>query len=271
VVEIKTLNSKFIDLRLKLPSNLNEQEMWMRKVFQDELSRGKVETSIVYENENGSDLYLINKPLFKSYHRQLSELRDELGLDQQNLFEAIVRMPEIVSAEEGTLGEAEVKAFRSVVRDALEQVKQHRKHEGESIELALRSHVSEISSQLTKVDPHEKKRVEMIRNKMSRNLQEFMKKDNIDENRFEQEVIFYMEKIDITEEKVRLRQHCEYFLEVLSEPTEMKGRKLNFISQEMGREINTLGAKSYSSELQKIVVLMKDELEKIKEQLANVL
>ncbi len=271
VVEIKTLNSKFIDLRLKLPANLNEQEMWMRKVFQDQLQRGKVETSIVYENNNGADLYKINKALFKSYHGQLSALRDELGLTQENLFEAIVRMPEIVSAEEGSLSKADVDAFHKVVQQALEQVQQHRRHEGESIEHALRAYVNEISSQLKLVDPHEKKRVEMIRSKMSNNLQEFMKKDSVDENRFEQEVIFYMEKIDITEEKVRLKQHCEYFIEVLEEAGDMKGRKLSFISQEMGREINTLGAKSYSSDLQKIVVLMKDELEKIKEQLANVL
>ncbi|MBX2815886.1 MAG: YicC family protein [Saprospiraceae bacterium] len=271
VVEIKTLNSKFIDLRIKMPSTLNGHEIWLRKQIQERLSRGKVETTVAFENELGTDTYKINRARFKSYYKQLKGLTDEMAIDAPDLLGSIVRMPELVSSDEAALTEEERTTFEAVVDEALEQVLKHRREEGNSIEQALRSYVGSISEHLVKVDPFERQRVSAIRSRMSRNLQEYMKKENVDENRFEQEVMFYLEKIDISEEKVRLRQHCDYFLEVLGDQTEQKGRKLNFIGQEMGREINTLGAKAYSTDLQKLVVLMKDDLEKIKEQLANVL
>lgn len=272
VVEIKSLNSKFLDLRLKLPPTLSQLEMDIRKQIQSSLQRGKVELTITFENESGGEALQIHQERFKSYYKQLTDLCNELNIESPDLLGAIVRMPELVSANEIKLTEVEMQSVLKAVEEAISKLTEHRLAEGASIENVLRSYSQNIMTHLTGVDPFEKQRVQSIRSRMSNNLQEFMKKDNVDENRFEQEVMFYIEKIDITEEKVRLRQHCEYFLELLDDKSSKpKGRKLNFIGQEMGREINTLGAKAYSTDLQRLVVLMKDDLEKIKEQLANVL
>ena len=269
-VEIKTLNSKFIDLRLKVPTNFNENEMWLRKYLQDKLLRGKIEVNIGFENKEGSETYQINRSVFKQYHHQLKAISEKLDLPTHDLISAIMRLPDVISSAEETLSEEEWTLIKGAIDDALNKIDAHRKEEGMSIEKDLVKQLQLILEYLGKVKPFEDERVLKVRQRMSNNLGEYLQRENVDENRFEQEVLFYLEKIDITEEKVRLKQHCDYFLQELQNSEILKGRKLNFISQEIGREINTLGAKAYSSDIQKYVVLMKDALEKIKEQLANI-
>lgn len=271
VVELKTLNSKFVDLRLRLPANFYEKEMWIRKYIHDKLLRGKVEATFTYQNEEGGEVYKINRTLFKDYHNQLRTITDELKMQDGDLLSAILKLPEVVSTPEDPLSDEDWEVVKTCLSNALDKIIAHRKAEGESIKAALTQHIENIQSHLEQVNPFETQRVERIRNRMSNNMEEYMQKENIDENRFEQEVLFYLEKIDISEEKVRLAQHCDYFLQEMALEHPSKGKKLNFISQEIGREINTLGAKAYSSDIQRLVVLMKDELEKIKEQVANVL
>jgi len=270
VIEIKTLNSKFIDLRLKLPASLNDKEMWLRKHLQEKMLRGKVEVVIGFQNQEGGETYEINHSAFKQYHTQLTSISDELGLANPDFLSSILRLPDVVASSDEALSEEEWSITQEALTLALDKVQHHRKEEGVSIETDLSKQIHLILEYMAKIDPLEQDRVSKVRQRMSNNLDEYLKRENVDENRFEQEVLFYLEKIDITEEKVRLRQHCDYFLQELGNAEILKGRKLNFISQEIGREINTLGAKAYSSEIQKCVVLMKDALEKIKEQLANV-
>jgi uncharacterized protein (TIGR00255 family) len=195
----------------------------------------------------------------------------DLGVDRGDLVQTIMRIPNVVTTEEDAIDEEEWGTVRSVVEEAMEQFSAFRRSEGDALENDLRLRIENIKNLHEQVDPFEKGRVDRLRSRLSQNLEEYMGKDNVDENRFEQEVLFYLEKIDITEEKVRLDQHCKFFLEQLdSKKTAVKGRKLSFIGQEIGREINTLGAKAYSSDIQRLVVGMKDELEKIKEQVANI-
>ncbi len=269
-IEIKTLNSKFIDLRLKIPPGLQEYEMDLRKILQDRLIRGKIEAVFTFENQQSSESYAINENAFKVYYKQISDLASGLNIDQSDLLSAIMRLPDIVLTDEMTISEDDWKVSQAVLEKAIEKLIGHRKEEGNAIAQDLRLQIKCILDQLEEILPHEATRVDKVRQRMSSSLAEYMSRDNVDENRFEQEVLFYLEKIDITEEKVRLRQHCEYFIQVLENKQPSKGRKLNFISQEIGREINTLGAKAYSSDIQRFVVLMKDALEKIKEHLANV-
>ena len=270
VIEIKTLNSKFIDLRLKIPSSFNEKELWFRKHLQEKMLRGKIEITIGFENHEGGESYQINRPVFKQYHEQLTSIANELTLPDSDLLATILRLPDVVATSEDSLTEEEWIKTRKALELAISKVQSHREEEGVSIENDLSKQIHLILQYMEGIDPLESDRVNKVRQRMSSNLEEYLKRENVDENRFEQEVLFYLEKIDITEEKVRLKQHCEYFLQEMTSDELLKGRKLNFISQEIGREINTLGAKAYSSEIQKYVVLMKDALEKIKEQLANV-
>jgi uncharacterized protein (TIGR00255 family) len=269
-IEIKTLNSKFIDLRLKIPSNFNEKEMWLRKYLQEKLMRGKIEVSITLENQDGEESHQINRSVFIQYHNQLKAISLELDMPSNDLINAILRMPDIISTAEEPLTEERWEIIKKGIGQPVLKISAHRLEEGKSIETDLIKQIKLILEYLDKVKPFEVDRVQKVRQRMSNNLDDYLQRENVDENRFEQEVLFYLEKIDITEEKVRLRQHCDYFLQELADAESVKGRKLNFISQEIGREINTLGAKAYSSDIQKFVVLMKDALEKIKEQLANI-
>ena len=270
VIEIKTLNSKFIDLRLKLPASLNEKEMWLRKHLQEKMLRGKVEVVIGFQNQEGGETFHINRSAFRQYYSQLSSISSELGLEKPDFLASILRLPDVVASSDETLSDEDWYIVKGALSSALEKVEHHRMEEGASIEIDLTKQIHQILEYMSKIDPLERERVSKVRQRMSTNLDEYLKRENVDENRFEQEVLFYLEKIDITEEKVRLKQHCDYFIQEMASAETLKGRKLNFISQEIGREINTLGAKAYSSEIQKCVVLMKDALEKIKEQLANV-
>lgn len=269
-IELKTLNSKFVDLRLKVPPGFQEKEMELRKILHDRLLRGKIEATFTFENQAGGEVFNINKAVFSQYHAQLLSLSQDLNFKANDILNAIIRLPEVVASSSNPITEHEWKEIRACLDLAIDQLLAHRREEGASAEEDLRKQIRIIMENLAQVTEFEEARVEKVRLRMSNNLDEYLQRENVDENRFEQEVLFYLEKIDITEEKVRLSQHCDYFIEELDTEKEMKGRKLNFISQEMGREINTLGAKAYSSDIQKRVVLMKDALEKVKEQLANI-
>ena len=271
IVEVRSLNSKFNDLRFKVPSNFKEREHEFRRVITDRTQRGKIDAIVEVKSLAGEDGYTINGSLFRKYYREIRALSEELGVEHGDIVQTILRIPSVVSTEDGELTDEEWEAIMAVVHEALDQFDHFRQTEGSVLETELRDRIGNIRELLQKIAPHETERTDRMRQRLRQNLEEFLGKENVDENRFEQEVLFYLEKMDVTEEKVRLEQHCLFFLEQLDMKVAMKGRKLSFISQEMGREINTLGAKAYSSEIQRLVVTMKDELEKIKEQVANVL
>lgn len=268
-IEVRSLNSKFTDIRFKMPSNYKEKEAILRKIISERAERGKLDVSLEVKSLQGDDEFGLNVPLFKRYHRALAELVDELKIPNGDLLQAILRIPNVVAAAEDSIDEKEWEAVEQTLHQAMDNFNDFRRAEGEAMEEDLRMRIRNIQEPLKMINPFEKGRITRLRNRLKQNLEQFLGKENIDENRFEQEVLFYLEKIDITEEKVRLEQHCTFFIEQLDLKTTLKGRKLSFISQEMGREINTLGAKAYSSDIQRLVVQMKDELEKIKEQVAN--
>ncbi|MCB9284980.1 MAG: YicC family protein [Lewinellaceae bacterium] len=269
--EVRSLNSKFSDLRFKVPSNFREREQEIRRRISERTERGKIDAVVDVKSVQGEDGYTINEPLFRKYYREIEGLSKELGIEKGDIVQTILRIPNVVAGEEREIDEEEWATIMSVVEEALDQFDQFRLTEGAAMEIDLRERIGNILDQLQKVPPFELERMDRLRQRLRQNLDEFMGKENVDENRFEQEVLFYLEKMDITEEKVRLEQHCQFFLEQLETQVMVKGRKLSFISQEMGREINTLGAKAYSAEIQRLVVAMKDELEKVKEQVANIL
>ncbi len=269
-VEVRSLNSKYTDLRLRCSQNLREKEAQLRKMVTDFAHRGKLEMSIDITSHLGDDQFGLNIPLFKKYFSALRELSTEFDYEDKTLMSAILRLPNVAASSDGEMSKEEWKAITDTISAALEKFQAFRQQEGAATANDLTERINTISSLLEQVSPHEQDRVEAIRDRLYRSLDDKMGKDRIDESRYEQEVLFYLEKMDITEEKMRLAQHCEYFLEVLNNKTQAKGRKLSFISQEIGREINTLGAKAYSSNIQRLVVGMKDELEKIKEQTANI-
>jgi uncharacterized protein (TIGR00255 family) len=273
IVEIRSLNSKVFDLRLKVPSNFKEKELELRRIITEQVERGKVDIVVTMQSSGGDDsAFALNTALFKKYYNELTALSNSLGMPPQNdMMQAILRLPNVVMNDDGEMDDAEWNVILETSKIAMKQFIAFREQEGVSMEAALNHHANTILSNLHSVKPFEAVRIDKVRQRMYQNLEEFLGKENVDKNRYEQEVLFYLEKIDITEEKVRLEQHCNYFSEELAKANSTtKGRTLNFISQEMGREINTLGAKAYSSEIQRYVVGMKDELEKIKELLANI-
>jgi len=268
-VELRSLNSKYTDLRAKIPQNYKEKEPELRKIVTDRVLRGKIELVIEVQSAQGDDEYGLNQSLFRKYHRELRQLSEELQIEGGDMLQAILRIPNVVTSDAETIDEEEWKEVYKALELAMDKFQKYRATEGGAMEEDMNMRVDNIAALLQQLDPHEKERVERLRQRMYQNLEDYLGKDKVDENRFEQEILFYLEKIDITEEKVRLEQHCKYFKEELSKKQPLKGRKLSFISQEMGREINTMGAKAYSSDIQRLVVGMKDELEKIKEQVAN--
>lgn len=268
-VEIRSLNSKFTDARLKIPQNFKEKETELRRIIAERVERGKIELMIEVKSHQGDDEYGLNHALFKKYYRELSKLADELSMSKGDMLQAILRLPNVVATDAEEIEEEEWDTVIKVLNSAIEKFEKFRLAEGHAMEEDMRARIRNIQNFQSQLDPHESERVTRLRQRLHQNLEEYLGKDKIDENRFEQEILFYLEKIDITEEKVRLGQHCLYYLEELDKSYKQKGRKLSFITQEMGREINTLGAKAYSSEIQRLVVGMKDELEKIKEQVAN--
>lgn len=270
-IEIKTLNSKQIDISTRIPSIYKEKELEVRSLISSQLQRGKIEFNVYLENTGESATYTFNKKLARSYYEELKELAGEINQQSySNYLPIVIKMPEVLKPDIEDMNEEDWKQIERSIVDALIQVDEYRTGEGKNLEEDFKKRINKISGLLDEVKPYEKQRVDAYRERIMKNIHELLDESQIDKNRLEQELIYYIEKLDITEEKVRLKNHCDYFLETLDEPVSM-GKKLSFISQEIGREINTLGSKANDSDIQKIVVQMKDELEKIKEQLFNIL
>ncbi len=268
-IELRSLNSKYTDIRLKIPQNYKEKETELRKILLDKIQRGKIELAMDVKSLQGEDEYGLNQALFKRYFRELNALAEELKISNGDIMQSVLRLPNVVATAEAEIDEKEWQTVLEILNRVIEKFDNHRKEEGSAMENDLRTRVRNISSILDSVNSTDHERIENLRQRLHQKLEEHLGKDKVDENRFEQEILYYLEKFDINEEKVRLAQHCKYFIEVLDKPNVIKGKKLSFIGQEIGREINTLGAKAYSSDVQRKVVEMKDELEKIKEQVAN--
>lgn len=267
-VEIRSLNSKFLDLNLRLPKVIQDKEYLIRNKLTLAIERGKVNFSINLEKSGEDAQSLINHKLVKAYFRELSALADELGQSKDQLLASILRMPEVNSAEQ-IEDDSWWPALDKLIDAALLDFEQFRHTEGMQTAADMEEAVRIILEKLAQVDPYEQERVALIRQRLSQGLDSWIDEEKIDKNRLEQELIFYLEKLDISEEKQRLKQHCSFFVSSLQEKS--GGKKLGFITQEMGREINTLGSKSNHVAIQKLVVDMKNELEKIKEQVLNIL
>ena len=271
LVEIKALNGKQFELQLKLPPLLRPYEFEIRNTLQEQLIRGTIDCTVNIKQNGTSKPVNINTDLIKAYYNQIEKLAGELNIDTNSVLSALLRLPEVVTPTNDILSETDFKEFSTVLLSALNDLNLHRTEEGTVLEQDLLKRISNIKDQeeaILKLEPNRQKR---IKDEINQLLEKHVGKENIDNNRMEQELIYYMEKIDIHEEQIRLRQHCEYFQSILNEPEEGKGKKLSFILQEIGREINTTGSKAYDADIQKCVVKMKDELEKAKEQVLNVL
>lgn len=268
--EIKSLNSKQFDANIKIPSKWRELELEIRTILLDSLIKGKIDCCITIETNKGISVNKINEELVKQTYQQLHHLATEIGANTDRLFEYVLSLPEIRNSEvESELSEEEKSIFFSMIKEAILNFNNFRETEGAILEKDFIERINIISNLLKEVDVYEQERCNKIKAKLTSKLKE-ISIEEINENRLEQEMIYYLEKLDITEEKVRLSQHLEYFKQCMD--TEInQGKKLGFIAQEIGREINTLGSKANNADIQTIVVKMKDELEKIKEQLANIL
>ena len=271
LIEVKSLNGKQFDLRLNIPSLLKPYDVEIRNKLNETLFRGSVECSISVKSNGVSKPVSINTALAKSYYQPIVELANELGIEKENLLSTLLKMPDVVSSTNEVISEEEWNAISNLLQSAINQLIQHRKDEGKSIEKDLLERVAAIEEQQANIAVHEPNRRIKIKDGLVKLLEQHVGVDKYDTSRLEQELIYYIEKIDISEEKVRLTNHCGYFKEVLKEADASKGKKLSFILQEMGREINTTGSKANDIEIQKAVILMKDELEKAKEQILNVL
>ena len=265
-VEIKSLNSKGLDLNTRMPSVFREMELGLRNQISQRLERGKIDFSLYVEVTGEETTSKINVPIIKGYINQMKAVLP--NADETELMKMAVRMPDALKTERDEIDENEWKEIQKVIDQALENMAQFRKDEGVSLEKEFLHRIANIMTLMNNAVAYDKERIETIKTRLRTAIDEI--KVTVDENRFEQELIFYLEKYDITEEKVRLENHLNYFIETIA-GTEANGRKLGFITQEMGREINTMGSKSNHTEMQKLVVMMKDELEKIKEQVLNVL
>jgi len=271
LVDIKSLNGKQFELQLKIPAFLKPFEFNIRKILSEKLGRGSIDCTINLKETGNAKPVTINTALAKAYYKTLAELSEALNLDPSHILSTLVKLPEVITPTGETLTDDEWDQFEKVIKAAIEDLNIHRLDEGKSLETDLLLRISNILSQQQEIVKYEPLRQETMREGITKMLEDNIGKDNYDKNRLEQELIYYIEKIDISEEQVRLKNHCDYFTTVLAEPEESKGKKLSFILQEIGREINTTGAKAYDSGIQKCVVMMKDELEKAKEQVLNVL
>ncbi len=270
-VEIRTLNSKQLDINLRIPQSFRYKEMELRALLRDELVRGKIELSISREQAENGEGPELNKALARRYYHQLKSLARELEIkESQDYLALLTRLPEVFAAEEIVPGPSDWEILLQAVKEAVGEVSRFRLHEGSILENDFRQRIGLILQLLSRVDAYEKPRIERVKERIVKSLNEHLADMQYDKNRLEQELIYYLEKFDVTEEKVRLKKHCDYFLDVMASEQTV-GKKLAFVLQEIGREINTLGSKANDADMQKIVVLMKDELEKIKEQMLNIL
>jgi uncharacterized protein (TIGR00255 family) len=270
-VELKSLNSKQLDINSRLPALYREKDITIRREISEKLVRGKMDFSLYIENLGMGSNSAINENIVTDYFRQLSNIQEKLGLPVSELImQSVMRLPDAVKTVYEELDEKEWEEIFSNIQKVIEAVDQFRLQEGVALEKDIRSNVIEIRQLLEQVEPFEQQRMENIKSRITDGLNEVSVNGNLDKNRFEQELIYYLERLDINEEKVRLANHCEYFLETMDNQ-ENVGKKLAFIAQEIGREINTLGSKANESNIQRIVVQMKDSLERIKEQMLNAL
>ncbi len=271
LVEVKALNGKQFELQLKLPPLLKAFEFNIRNLLQEQLIRGSVDCYINIKQNGSTKPVIINTELIKAYYNQINTLALEMDMDTSAVLSSLLRLPEVVSPANDIMSEEDYLKFEEVLKDALSQLNKHRVEEGNSLQKDLEAQINHIAARektILELEPNRKKR---IVDEIRQLLEDNVGKENMDQNRLEQELIYYMEKIDIHEEQIRLRQHCEYFLEIINNTDDGKGKKLSFVLQEIGREINTTGSKAYDADIQKCVVEMKDHLEKAKEQVLNVL
>ena len=268
-IEIRSLNSKSADISLRLSSGLRNYELELRNEISKQLERGKIDLSIFIESKKAEMPVEINIELAKAYHKQLKNLALELNEPIDNALQQVLKFPDVLKNERKETDENEWKLIKHCLNSALDELNNFRDIEGLSLKKDFEIRISKINTCLEEIKTLDLIRINTIKNRIRNNIEEVIGKPNLDENRFEQELIYYIEKLDINEEKVRLKTHLDYFIETCNEKS--AGRKLNFISQEIGREINTIGSKANDAQIQKLVVLMKDELEKIKEQANNVL
>lgn len=268
-IEVRTLNSKSLDVNLKTPGMYREKENELRNLISQKLDRGKIDFWLNQEDLGENSNVKIDATLVKSYYNQLKQIGADLKTET-DWMQIIFKMQDVVKPTEGDITEKEWNGIVDVATEALDQCMKFRRSEGEQLQMALTEHIRRIEDLMAGVGPFEKDRVVRLKERLLKNIDDSIKEGKVDKDRFEQEIIFYLEKLDITEEKIRLKSHLDYFIETLKSDG-FNGRKLNFIGQEMGREINTLGSKANDSDIQKLVVLMKDELEKVKEQVLNVL
>lgn len=271
LVDIKSLNGKQFELQLRIPSLLKPFEFDIRRLLSERLSRGSVDCNISLKETGNARPVTINTNLAKAYYKPLAELATTLNLDVSAILSTLVKLPEVITPSGDTLSDKEWEQFQEVVLAAIDDLNTHRLDEGAMMEKDLLCRINNITKLQEDVIKLEPQRKQKIREGITRLLDENVGKENYDGNRLEQELIYYIEKIDISEEQVRLKNHCDYFITLLADTDDAKGKKLSFILQEIGREINTTGSKAYDSTIQKAVVMMKDELEKAKEQVLNVL
>lgn len=270
-VEMRSLNSKQLDLSVRMPGVYREKELQVRNELSKLTDRGKIEFSIYCETQGEDSSNTINKNIAIGYFNQIKELAAELQINlNDEVIHTVLRMPDVMKTERQELDETEWKEVWNIAKEAIAKFDNFRQTEGSTLQKEVSDRINVILDLLTQVEPFELSRMETVRERISKSLADFAGNENVDKNRFEQELIYYMEKLDISEEKLRLKTHCDYFNETMDKEIN-QGRKLGFITQEIGREINTLGSKSNQADMQKIVVRMKDELEKIKEQVLNVL
>ncbi|MEO6304014.1 MAG: YicC/YloC family endoribonuclease [Bacteroidia bacterium] len=268
-VEIRSLNSKGADISLRLSSGLRNYELELRNDISKQLERGKIDLSIYIESKKAETPVEINIDLAKAYHEQLKKLAKELNEPIGEALNQVLKFPDVLKSERKETDENEWKQIKQCVNEAIVQLNKFRDMEGLSLQKDFEERLNKIGTCLEEIKTLDMVRINAIKDRIRGNIEDIIGKGKIDENRFEQELIYYVEKLDINEEKVRLKTHLDYFIDTCKETS--PGRKLNFISQEIGREINTIGSKANDAQMQKLVVLMKDELEKIKEQANNVL
>jgi uncharacterized protein (TIGR00255 family) len=270
-IEVKALNSKQLDLFTRLPNLYREKDFEIRNELASCLKRGKIELSINVDFKDEALTLKLNANVIKIYYKQLQDILKEFGnTNSEPIIQAVMRIPEVYNSSREQLDEKEWTQVALTVNKAIRELNDFRDQEGKAMRVDLLNRIQSIEDLFKQIEPYEKERINSFKDKLSSNLQELFPNNSYDGNRLEQEMIFYLEKLDITEEKIRLANHCMYFRNVMDEE-EAVGKKLGFVAQEIGREINTLGSKANHSDIQRLVVLMKDELEKIKEQMMNIL
>lgn len=271
LAEIKSVNSKFFDLSLRLPATFREKELEIRAELNRSIERGKVECTVSIESADAQRRATFNIELLKSYHQELKNVQQSLDIaDNTDMLRTLLTMPDVMVTEKNGMSEEDWKALQKALSNATKAFDDFRQKEGNTLKVDLEQRIKAIQEKMSRLEPFEKNRIEQVRKKLQTSLEDFIPASEIDRNRFEQELIYYLEKLDITEEKVRLSSHCTYFLKTMNEEVS-SGKKLSFIAQEIGREINTIGSKSNDAEMQKLVVDMKDDLEKVKEQVLNII